>query len=329
MRQILTGDVAGLLETVASLDNAGKNLERLASELMSLFRHLLVCLSVKDPGRLLDIGEDSVAALCEIAALTDMEKVLRVTEILAEAGERMRYALSKRTLLETALVRAARAAGVVSIEQLLERLSRLESGDGGVAVAAPAAGVSAPPKRKPKPVAVPPVEVGETVAARKPAPPEKRVSAAVSAPVAAGAVGELQRQWRHIAAQVGCQQLGMQEALLATAPVAIEEGTLVVHCLASAYAELGGGTHGRIVKSLESMVSEMLDAPVTIRFEEAGALPEMALPAPVVPVQEQATEAVAQSAKGRVTVQDLIADPSVQLVLDNFNGSITEVREPR
>ena len=348
--QVLSGDVAGLLETVAVLDDAGKNLERLASELMSLFRSLLVCLNVSAPGKLLDIGADSVASLVAISGTTDTEKVLRVTEILADVGERMRYALSKRTLLETALVRSARAASVVSIEDILVRLGQLESGvvsaGGGVAMPAPVpaaapsapvvappvaaapppvAAVPAPPKRAPTPVA-PPVEMGETVA-RKPAPDPKRVA---RSPISSAALRELRRDWRVIAADVGCKSLGMHDVLLQTAPAAIDGDAIVVHCLEPAFNRLGEKAPVRIVKSLEAVVSAACDRPMAVRFERVDALPEIEVPAPVVveaPTVEPTDAAAAASP--RVTVQELVEDPSVQMVLDNFNGSITDVREAR
>ena len=48
--------------------------------------------------------------------------MLRITDILAETEGRMRYALSKRTLLETALIRCARAARVVSLEEVIKQI---------------------------------------------------------------------------------------------------------------------------------------------------------------------------------------------------------------
>ena len=59
------------------------------------------------------------------AELTDTARLLRIADILSQTESRMRYALSKRTLLETALIRCSRAAVVVSLEDILEKINDL------------------------------------------------------------------------------------------------------------------------------------------------------------------------------------------------------------
>ena len=81
---------------------------------------------------------------------------------------------------------------------------------------------------------------------------EKRVAA--PAPIAAGALGDLQSQWKTIAAEVGCKALGMQEVMLQTAPVALAGGVLTVDCLPAAYAKLGEKPPVRIVRALGTAV---------------------------------------------------------------------------
>jgi hypothetical protein len=63
--------------------------------------------------------------------LTETGKVLRVVDILTETNDRMRFALSKRTLLETALIRCGRAATVVTLEEVLARIEALRDGGAG------------------------------------------------------------------------------------------------------------------------------------------------------------------------------------------------------
>jgi hypothetical protein len=69
--------------------------------------------------------------------------VLHVTEVLIELDGRLKTALSRRTLLEAALVRAARCSTVTPLEDLLKKINAL----GGVAQVDPAgvAGRVAPP----------------------------------------------------------------------------------------------------------------------------------------------------------------------------------------
>ena len=177
---ILKGDAAAALKIVEELDSSGKDLRRLVAELLNHFRNVLVCQYVGEGGQVaLDAMPEQEKVLREQAALATPEGVLRVTELLVEADGRIRYALSKRVLLETALVRCCRAAVSITIEQILRRLNALQSGhapeaarsDNGRAIpAAPAAPAPAPVSAAPapaKPAAIPPQQVRE---APRPAP---------------------------------------------------------------------------------------------------------------------------------------------------------------
>ena len=53
-------------------------------------------------------------------------RLLRIIELLIDADSRMRYALSKRTMLETALIRASRAATVATIDELMKQVAALK-----------------------------------------------------------------------------------------------------------------------------------------------------------------------------------------------------------
>lgn len=122
---VLKGEMAEMLKLVDAFDSAGKDLRRLVSELQSHFRNLLVFQSVgadAAPG-VLDVTPEQLRVLQAQASLVDPARVLRVSEQLAETEERLRYTLSVRTRLETALIRCGRAATVVTLEEIVRRLS--------------------------------------------------------------------------------------------------------------------------------------------------------------------------------------------------------------
>jgi len=125
--KILKGDIPALIKLVATLDEAGKDLQRLVLELMEHFRNLLVCLNVDNLAEGLDLTETQFAVLKEQAKLANTGRLLRVTDVLADVESRMRHALSKRTLLETALIRCARASVVVSLEEILARINEMRN----------------------------------------------------------------------------------------------------------------------------------------------------------------------------------------------------------
>lgn len=124
---VLTGDVPTLIEIVSRLDAQGKDMQRLVLELLEHFRNLLVYSYTDSPANLEDLTETQQAALKDQKKLTDSPKVLRITHMLTETENRLRYALSKRILVETALIRCARAATVVTIDEVITEINRLRA----------------------------------------------------------------------------------------------------------------------------------------------------------------------------------------------------------
>ena len=151
---VLKGDAAEALKTVAELDEGGRDLQRLLQELLGHFRNVLVWKHAPELSGSFDLTEAQLEALKKQAELADGEKLLRVVEILTEAANQARFALSRRTVVEVALLKAARAATVVSIDELIAQI-QASPADGGapapsaVAHPAPARAAAAPVYGKP------------------------------------------------------------------------------------------------------------------------------------------------------------------------------------
>ena len=134
---VLKGDIPAVILQIASLDEAGKDFQRLVVELMEHFRNILVCQHVEAKTAVADLTEAQSEVLRRHSEMTDSARVLRIIDVLSDVDDRMRFALSKRTLMETALIRSARAATVVSLEEILARVQALRSsapGQDGVEV---------------------------------------------------------------------------------------------------------------------------------------------------------------------------------------------------
>jgi DNA polymerase-3 subunit gamma/tau len=127
---ILHGDIAGLIEVIAELDAHGKDMHRLLLELMEYFRNLLVYSVAGGKAALQEFTESQLQKFEEQKGASSPERILEIVEILTQAEGRLRNALSKRTLFETALIRCARAASVVSIDAILKQIEELKSGLG-------------------------------------------------------------------------------------------------------------------------------------------------------------------------------------------------------
>lgn len=119
---ILNGDIATMFSLVAEMDAAGKDLLRLSIELLDYVRDLLV---VAHTGRLVgeEVTDDGrLDALRAQASRLDPIRLAKIADMLVELQTQMRHSLSRRTLLELALVRAARAAKSVSLEDVIAAL---------------------------------------------------------------------------------------------------------------------------------------------------------------------------------------------------------------
>ena len=130
---ILKGDTAAILKAVATFDSAGKNMRRLAGELMVHFRNLVVWQALgANAGDTLEITVDQRRTLEEQAKLCDSSRIFRIADKLAEMEDKLRYVLSVRTLIEMTLLRAGRIATVASIEELMKAVRTLKATGGSV-----------------------------------------------------------------------------------------------------------------------------------------------------------------------------------------------------
>ena len=319
--KVLRGDIRGVIGAVAELDEAGKDLQRAALELLAHFRNLLVCLHVEDDDTGLDLTGAQVTTLRSQASLSDTGRVLRVMEILSESEDRMRFALSRRTLLETALIRAARACSVVSLEEIVRQINALKAslGGGGTEPDGPSERKTASSRN------------GRSAARqiRREAP-----VAVAEAPDAAQFGRELARLregWSDFVASVGKIALLAKGALVDARPSSVEADRVVIDFDPEFAEEIAEFDEGRNRKAVEHVLRSALQRDVRAEFRvgewqstaggEAGR-------APSGDGQEDAGQErrnVAKQAGGKT--RQLVDDPASQRIMETFRGSIVDIRE--
>jgi DNA polymerase-3 subunit gamma/tau len=141
---VLKGDMPEILRLVGLFDSAGKDMRRLTVELMEHFRHLLVYLYVGDAMSTFDATPEQIRTLSEQAALADAVRVHQIADQLAEMEGRLRFALSVRTLIEMTLIRCARIATAVSLDEVMSRLNALRSDEPPAVTSKPAVSAARP-----------------------------------------------------------------------------------------------------------------------------------------------------------------------------------------
>jgi DNA polymerase III subunit gamma/tau len=177
---VLAGEVDGALRELNTLAKSGKDLGRLLSDLLSHIRNLMIFQVSQGDLSLLEVSEAEASMLKEQSGMVNVDALSRILEVLTDCEGRLREAVSKKILIEVALLRAIQARNAVSIDAVLKTLNDLRgSGGGASSASAPAAASAAEPAKAAAPVARPKFQslreaaatvMAEPQAAPKPAP---------------------------------------------------------------------------------------------------------------------------------------------------------------
>lgn len=318
---ILKGDVGEIVRTLAELDSAGKDMQRLVLELLDHFRTLLIYLCVPEAAPTMDVIAPQVESLKQQAQLAEPERLMRIAEVLSQTEDRMRYSLSRRTLVETSLIRCARAT-TVSVDDLIKRLEALgQSVGGGGMIPAPVVNRVEAVRESPTPAYAP--------AARPTVPPVSKPASVPVRPAApAPATNELDTMtalWRdQIVERVKREVTMAGIALLDAKPLAVEKNRVVI------------GFDPQFARKLEQIKIPTYHAAVQkvmVQFLKRPVNVECVLMAgdgsADVPADHTVDKAgpLKSSPTHSKTRQDWHQEPVVRKTLEFFNGSIVDIRE--
>jgi DNA polymerase-3 subunit gamma/tau len=321
---VVKGNIVAAIKLIAEMDEGGKDIQRVILELLEHFRNVLVCLYAGETFVGLDLTEGQVEIIKEHASLTDPARLLRVVDILSETENRMRYALSRRTLLETALIRASRVAKVVTIDEImnqLESLKRALSGQGGL-----------PPSELPLAKAPAPEKAtySEPVKAKAPAvvaetrePPAK--------PVAGDELGVLSEKWREVVERVGHTAALAKSYLIDAKPVKIVGSQVSIGFDPEFAANKEKIDFARNRKAIEKIIGEVLRREVTVDFcvlDARSTLPgDIKTAGRTSASKTQPGEQPGSTTASLKTKQEWMKNATVRKTLEMFNGDVTDVRK--
>jgi DNA polymerase-3 subunit gamma/tau len=299
---ILKGDVLRLVHTVGELDRNGKDMQRVVLDLLDHFRNILVLLCAEGRLEALEIPKEQLEILRAQAGLTTVEQVLRVADLLLEAENRIRYALSKKTHIETTLIRCARAATAVSIDAILRQIAALKSQLG--------AGTGEAPKAYPS---------AASVAAD--APRVAEVSTAAAAPDGGG--GALQRltaEWRAITEMVGKTASLAKSTLSDARPLSVEGDHVRIGFDPEFASDMERIDIPRYRKAVQRVLSDTLGRTVNVEFCLLSASDRKPLPS------DSPAGAASKGSGSPRSRSDWLKDPTVQQALNVFDGTIVDIR---
>ncbi|MGA2193137.1 MAG: DNA polymerase III subunit gamma/tau, partial [Nitrospirota bacterium] len=90
-RAVLSQDAAGTLGVVDALVDKGQDLRRFSTEILGLFRDLLVCKVSPRPDKAIDLPAPEVQEYKEMAEMLSPEEIIRVMNLLTRLAEEMKW----------------------------------------------------------------------------------------------------------------------------------------------------------------------------------------------------------------------------------------------
>jgi DNA polymerase-3 subunit gamma/tau len=125
--KILSGATADAVELLHNESEAGKDMMRLMSDLISYLRDLLVY-KVKPDALSDDIDKEVQASLAAQSQSIETDRLLELIDQFAEAEGRMKWAPNKKLHFEVALIKAIQTLSQVTLNQVIENLNALREG---------------------------------------------------------------------------------------------------------------------------------------------------------------------------------------------------------
>ena len=294
MVAILKSDVPEIIKIVSDMDRAGKDLQRVVMELMEHFRNLLVVLYAGDGSSALELPEVQMSFYKQHAAETEAGRVLRIIDALVETDGRMRYALSKKTLLETGLIRCSRAAETTTMNELLKQVAAL--------------------KKNFKSGEAPPA-VAEDPSQPYSAEPQKKNNTAHE-------VELLRSDWHKVIDHISKSDPLSRRYFLDTAPLRTDETHLVVGYDPEFSSEVSRFDNARTKLVLARAVEPYIGRLLGVSFEPLKADHPRPLPADHI-----VSDTSADSTQELSGLMKWYANPVVKTVVEAFNGEISDIRE--
>ena len=122
---IIRADYAAILKKIDELNNMGKAMSVVFSELLNTFSNLLYIKSGFNDG-MFNYEQGLRDAYRELAALADYDKLGRILDVLTAGEGQLRYAGQAKTVVESLCFKAADVRTEINADKLIHRIRELE-----------------------------------------------------------------------------------------------------------------------------------------------------------------------------------------------------------
>jgi DNA polymerase III subunit gamma/tau len=125
--KIFRGETAAALDVLYEQSEAGKDMMRLMSDLISYLRDLLVYKAKPDALKE-DADPELQKALAAQADLVENDRLLDLIDQFAQAEGRMKWAPNKKLHFEVAIIKAIQSLSQATLDEVIEKLGELRDG---------------------------------------------------------------------------------------------------------------------------------------------------------------------------------------------------------
>lgn len=125
---LLAGDISHAMELLVQVYAYGMNIKRFSNELLTWFRALILCSLSNTPEKYLDLPEEDLTRLSEIAKSHTQQTITALFKILLEGLEKANYSSQPRLAIEMVFIQAVQVGDVQPVTELLTRLDAVLSG---------------------------------------------------------------------------------------------------------------------------------------------------------------------------------------------------------
>jgi len=307
---ILDGNIPEILGVIAELDAAGKDLQRLASEVMDYFRQLLVMVYAPTVLNQQEVGEHQWKLFKEQTEQIDAGRLIRIMDQLIAMQGQLRFALARRVVLEMALIRAARASKVATLDEVIAALKA----EGGLDDEEPPAPASPRPITREVPASAPPVQ--------------KKTSEPVNlSPDPGGEIALITNHWAQICEKVGHMAPLARAYVRDTKPVEISEVECVIGCDAEFAGHIPILKHNKCTLALQHAIADVIGRKVTVHIRELSQPQSGKMPTDIAVGEEGGESAPPAGSQESQAKRKWAEDPSVKNVMELFNGRISDIRQ--
>ena len=125
-RKIIENNTVELLMLLDEVCMQGRDLSQFVTDMLWYFRNLLLLKVSKDVEGIIDVSSDNIEIMRYTSGLLNKESLNRYIRIFSELLNNLRNSVSKRVLIEIALIKICTPVMDSNTDSLYERISKLE-----------------------------------------------------------------------------------------------------------------------------------------------------------------------------------------------------------